>query len=415
MKRFGTAILAILFVVSSLALSSCGSGSVNVTAADGLNLHAVATLVRQAHNGEHFEELLNSSGINNLDLDYDGHKDIINVQEYGDGAFRGFSLSTMLGDQSIQQIAEIQFHQHPSGITFQIHGNPQIYGPDYYIRSAQPMSIGQAALLAWMFIPNRVVYVSPYNRFYLPPLYAPVRVVPVIEYRKVTKTVVTTTSIPVQQVSKPVIQATVQSPNVGKSSPAIVAPLAKPTEMQKQFQARPETKKMQQATGFANPSSNPAAPAVPKKPGLDTPSVAPVSPTPAGKSALPATTVTPQPTTAHPTTMDKGFKSRPEAKEMKDATGFASPSKYPAIPVPAVQQPVARPTPAPLAQPAPAASVPGTSQGEPAKKVVIPQFVVPRPAAAPRLVTPTPTPQAPQASRPAAPVPSPSTSRPNPK
>ncbi|MEK7082840.1 MAG: hypothetical protein AAB972_01605, partial [Patescibacteria group bacterium] len=312
----------------------------------------------------------------------------INVQEYGDGAFRGFSLSTMLGDQSIQQIAEIQFQQHPSGVTFQIHGNPEIYGPNYYIRSAQPMSIGQAVLLAWMFTPNRVAYVPRYNRFYLPPSYVAVRVVPVIEYRKVTKTVVTTTSIPVQQVSKPVIQATVQSPNVGKSSPAIVAPLAKPTEMQKQFQARPETKKMQQATGFANPSSNPAAPAVPKKHGLDMPPVAPiVTPAPAGKSALPATTVTPQPTTTHPTAMDKGFKPRPQEKEMKGATGFASPQIDPAVPAPTTPRPASAPAPtvaAPKKESAPVVTP------TPTPHVVTPKAITPQPqTVAPRTVAPT--------------------------
>lgn len=413
MKRFGTAVLAILFALSPMVLSSCGNES--VTAADGLNLHAVADLIMhgQARDGEHFEESLNGSGINNLDLDHDGHKDIISVHEYGDGAFRGFSLSTMLGDQSVQQIAEIQFQQHPSGITFQIHGNPQIYGPNYYIRSAQPMSVGQAVLLAWLFVPHRVVYISPYNRFSPPPAYVAVRVIPVVEYRKITNPVVARTSVAVQQVAKPVIQApaSVKSPNEGKSSSAIVAPLAKPTEMQKQFQARPETKKMQQATGFANPSTNPAVPAVPK-PGSSTPSSAPIaSPTPATKptqSPVGTTTVTPQPTPSNPTAMDKQFQQRPSEKDMKGATGFVSPSTSP---VPKAQEPVGTPVPSTVApKKEPTAPTPLVAPKVETPKPVTPQpqAVTPSPAL-PRAMTPTPTPQ--PAPRPSTPTPSPSPSK----
>lgn len=114
----------------------------------------------------------------------DGNVDYLNVHEYGDGDFRGFSISTTLADGSVQQVAEIQFQRGLNGINLQIHGNPQIYGPNYYVRSAQPLTVGQIMFLHWLYSP-RVVFISPYNRLYLPPAYTRVRVVPVATYRTV--------------------------------------------------------------------------------------------------------------------------------------------------------------------------------------------------------------------------------------
>ena len=239
-------ILAIL-CVAVFALTSCSDRP--LTAADGLNLHAVATLVKQAQHGEHFEHLLNTSGINNLDLDGDGEVDYINVTEYGDGDFRGFSLSTTLKDNSVQQIAEIQFQRGMNGIHLQIHGNPQIYGNNYYVRSAQPLTMSQVVFFHWLYSP-RVVFVSPYSRYTLPPAYAVVRTVPVTKYRTVTTTVVEKSGVKVEQTQKSAITATVKSPNEGKASSAVVAPLTAPTETQKKFQERPETKEVQKAAGF---------------------------------------------------------------------------------------------------------------------------------------------------------------------
>ncbi len=230
-----------------LPLVSCSDQP--LTAADGLNLHAVMGLVKQARDGEHFENLLNTSGINNMDLDGDETVDYINVTEYGDGDFRGFSLSTTLHDNSVQQIAEIHFQRTLSGVIIQLHGNAQIYGPNYYIRSAQPMTLSQAMFLHWMFSP-RVVYASAYNRHHLPPSYAVIRVVPVTTYRTVTKTVVETNGVKVEQVQKAAIVPTVKSPNEGKASTVVVAPLKEPTRAQKEFQARTETREIQKAAGF---------------------------------------------------------------------------------------------------------------------------------------------------------------------
>ena len=317
-------VMSTLLACFMFTLASCGGSQQPMTAADGLNLHAVATLVKQARDGEHFENLLNASGINNLDLDGDGNIDYINVKEYGDGDFRGFSLSTALSDGSIQQISEVQFQRGLNGISLQIHGNPQIYGQNYYIRPHQPISVGQVMFLHWLYSP-RVVYVSRYSRLYLPPAYVPTRVVSVTTYRTVTTKTVQTSDMKIQQAQKPTITATVKSPNEGKSSPAIVAPLKAPTAVQKEFQARPETKEIQKATGFT-------------KPQVGTPGAVPSTPLPKQNVTVPPAAT--QPPSAHGTqpvaphsTINKEFIGRDAEKSMAPATGFApKPSTVPQVP-----------------------------------------------------------------------------------
>ena len=314
MRRWIVVLTAVLALCSANLLISCSDRQ--FTAADGLNLHAVAALVKQAQNGEHLEQLLNTSGVNNLDLDGDGIVDYMNVTEYGDGDFRGFSLSITLNDQSVQQIAEIQFQRGLNGISLQIHGNPQIYGHNYYVRSAQPLTLGQVAFLHWIYSP-RVVFVSPYSRHYLPPAYAVVRTVPVTTYRTVTTTTVQKAGIKVEQTQKPAITTTVKSPNEGKSSDAVVAPLTAPTQTQKQFQERPETKQIQQASGFGKKkTSEPDKAVVPEK------TRPPANQNPAIKQdARPAQTVT------EPTTTNKKFEERAPDKTVPQAKGFAPKSQ----------------------------------------------------------------------------------------
>lgn len=319
-----------------ISLTSCGDSHVS-TAADGLNLHAVASLISQAHDGEHFEAVLNQPSINNLDLDGDGQLDYINVTEYGEGLFRGYSLTVHMPDGSVQQVAEITFqHNSLAGhVTFQIHGNPQIYGANYYVRSAQPLSLSQAIFLQWAFTP-RVIYVSPYSRTYLPSTYVRVRTVPVTTYRTVTTPTVKNSGVKLQETKKAVITPTVQSPNAGKASAAIVAPLKQPTATQKQFQERPETKQIQKATGFAKspvrPETKTLTPTLPKK---ETPPA--VLPTDKTKT-------------------QKEFMERDNKKPIAPATGFGAPKTTTKTPPPpaAITRP-SSPPPSPARVPAPSA------------------------------------------------------------
>ena len=307
MKRWIGALTLLCMAVLMMA-SSCDRP---LTAADGLNLHAVAALVKQVQNGEHFEQLLNTSDVNNLDLDGDGSVDYINVTEYGDGDFRGFSLSTTLNDGSVQQVAEIQFQRTVNGIGLQVHGNPQIYGQNYYVRSAQPLSVSQVIFFHWLYSP-RVVFVSPYSRRALPPAYMVIRTVPVTRYRTITTTAVDKAGIKVERTQKSAIKVTVKSPNEGKSSGAVVAPLTAPTQTQKQFQERPETKQIQKAAGFGKKAAEPDKVAVPEK------AQSSATQNPAmKKEQAPPQTLTP------PSTTNKRFEERAPDKTIPQAKGFA--------------------------------------------------------------------------------------------
>ena len=97
----------ILFICSSC---SDEKDNINITtmvsAADGLDLKAVAEVLKDCKDAESLEKKLNASGgVNNLDLDENGKVDYIRVTEYGDKDNRGFSLSVELEKGEEQEIA----------------------------------------------------------------------------------------------------------------------------------------------------------------------------------------------------------------------------------------------------------------------------------------------------------------------
>ena len=107
-----------------------------VSAADGLDLQAVGDLLKRAKDAEQLEKLLNDSGegINNLDLDENGEADYIQVDEYGSGDNRGFSLTVETSAGEEQEVATIEIEKSGSDADVQIHGNSQIYGHNHYYR-----------------------------------------------------------------------------------------------------------------------------------------------------------------------------------------------------------------------------------------------------------------------------------------
>jgi len=334
-----------------LTLTSCGDQV--ITAADGLNLHAVIGIIQRAQDAEDLEKHLNQpQGVNNLNLNGDGHINFIHVHEYQEPNLRGYSLTVRMDDDSIQEIADIKIKQDTLGFYIQIHGNPQIYGSNYFVTSRVGHNT-RVPFLMWAFVPRPTMYVTPsYRRGYYPSWYLAPTVVPIVQYRTVTKTVVQ--KVVVREVEKPVITSTVASPHAGKSSPIIVAPLKEPTQTQKQFLERPETKQIQQATGFAKP----------KPADVIKPAVQEVQPARPVQTPPPTSNVAP--TTSGRTTTDKQFQERPD-KEIPTAKGFGNKSDPTApaqvgpkvtLPAPTHTAPThSAPTPA-VSSPAPAISTP---------------------------------------------------------
>ncbi len=231
-----SAFFVLILAVASMGLVSCSSTPQPPMAGDGLQLPSVGSLFEKARDGAEFEKLLNTTGVNNLDLDEDRVIDSIDVVEYGSGMNRGFSLTVDMGGGHIQRIAEITLRMGGDGwVHYAIRGDPQLYPYDGYFEARlQPTAV---AFLRWAFMPNRVVYVPTYRH---DPYFVPERraVLAPRVYRDKVVVIEKQTTVVVKKVTKvPVADPALQSPNEGKASAIIKAPLANPTATQKEFQA----------------------------------------------------------------------------------------------------------------------------------------------------------------------------------
>lgn len=223
--------------VGAILLSSCSAPAPKP--GDNLRLAPVASLFERTKDAHEFEHMLNTSGINNLDLDEDGVVDPISVQEYGSGYRKGFSLTVDMGGGHIQQVAEIKMDAGMDGwVHYVIEGNSQLYGYGHYWSGRLHPS--NALLLAWIFAPNRTTLYAPSYRYgYYPPTYTTRRVVEYKVYETHTVTIAKQSKVAQsvkQQKNAPAIAQDLKSPNEGKFSDIVKAPLVAPTQTQKQFQ-----------------------------------------------------------------------------------------------------------------------------------------------------------------------------------
>jgi hypothetical protein len=136
-------------------------------ARENLDLRAVGALLEKAGNPEEFEYLLNSEGVNNLDLNRDGEVDYISVSEFEDryDEERGISLFSRFSPELIQEIATIIFDREgfrdASGARILLTGNEQLYGDDYYYETN--WRDRSASMIDWLFDDERDNYYrSPY-------------------------------------------------------------------------------------------------------------------------------------------------------------------------------------------------------------------------------------------------------------
>ena len=244
--------LKLLAAVLLVAAFGCGGSEtrlqVNVTtlssAADGLDLQAVAELLKKADTAEKFESLLNdpAEGLNNLDLDEDNNVDFIKVTEYGEGDSTGFSLTVDMGGGDEQELATIDMVKSAGGdIDVEMQGNEQIYGANSYYHRRYGLT--EMLLFGYMFRPHRP-YFSPYYYGFYPGFYRPYGVVGVGVYRTRTSGVVSRSTTQVSRKSGSTATNKATSPNKGKTSGKIKAPLKSPSASQKSFQSRNPSKQV---------------------------------------------------------------------------------------------------------------------------------------------------------------------------
>lgn len=332
--------VALLSCALGAGVSGCGeesSGKV-ATAADGLNLYAVASLIKsgRVHNAESLQAMLAcGQGYNNLNLDGDDFCNDIQVTEYsnfnayGFGAVRGYSLTAHLNDGSVQEVARIEIQNDARGVMLSIRGNEQIYGPGYNLNSRLASNVSAVRFLVWAFAPTRTYGYVPGVII----VERRTRVVPVTQYRQVTGTIVKEVPVEVKKETKAAVTSMVPSPNAGQVSTTIKAPLAAPTTVQQEFQKRPENKPV--AVGSFG-KTKPADQATP--PATATPGVPKPLPQIGDKKPLPATSPVDK---VDPKNIDQSFQKRDTDKSVTPG-GFGKEKKP--VEVPATPPAVA-PTP----------------------------------------------------------------------
>lgn len=196
MFRQSSRMLLASCLTASLCLSACKGGgdnnnqdqrrqtrttttqSVNTTAmvSEGLELSMLPELVTQARNGEELEEILNNSGVNNLDLNDDDYVDYLNVEEFRENGQRGFLLFTNEDNERVD-VAQVMVDRQQNSSEVIVQGNPAYYGNE--ARYASSFPLGQVLLAAWLFdmarprYYHRPYYYGSYPKYYKRTAYIP--------------------------------------------------------------------------------------------------------------------------------------------------------------------------------------------------------------------------------------------------
>ena len=232
--RIFTAIAVLLF--SSLALSQESETVISPAseAAEGLDLQAVSELFKNASDLEKFERALNDpeTGVNNLDLNEDGEVDYIRVLEEAEDDTHILILQAQLGEDEFQDVATIEVEKSEEDYNMQVHGDEEVYGPEYYIVPAV-VRIHTWPIIVRIYRPGYHPYRSRFYWGFFPRWWKPYRVVTVpvyktrvVKYRSGNAFVVTKTGR-VRTVTK-VHYVPRKSPVFRKRVPARIAPAKNP-------------------------------------------------------------------------------------------------------------------------------------------------------------------------------------------
>lgn len=169
---------------------------------DNLDLYAVLDLFQKSKTIEEFEKSLNleSTGINNLDLDLDSKVDFIKVLTKEEGDDFTFILQVDVTKTEKQDVAVIIVSKDKDKkVTMQIIGDKDLYGKDYIVElkesktaavtanpgytgndtvivsapaSSTTVIVESAPIVQYVYSPAYVPYVPPYYYGYYPPYFA---------------------------------------------------------------------------------------------------------------------------------------------------------------------------------------------------------------------------------------------------
>jgi len=165
---------------------------------DNLNLYAVMKLFQESQTLEEFERKLNyeDTRVNNLDLDGDGRVDYIRVIDNVDGNVHNIVLQVALNPRENQDVAVFTvWRESNDRVLIQLTGDEQLYGRDYiiepiideavtpnpgYTGNVQVVRTTTFEIAAWplvrfIYMPNYVVWHSPWYYSYYPSYWRPWR------------------------------------------------------------------------------------------------------------------------------------------------------------------------------------------------------------------------------------------------
>jgi hypothetical protein len=222
-------------------------------AADGLDLKALAAMLKGVKDGEDLERQLNQeNGINNLDLNEDGKVDFIKVTEFGEPKKSlGYSLTTEPVKGEEQEIATIQITNEGETANVEVSGNQQIYGSGHHYHSSP--GIGTWLLLGYMMGGNYSFYRSPYYYGYYPRYYRPYSPISRSSYYSRSSAYYKNSNF--TRTAAPRISS-LSNPNRGKvANKGITKNLKSPTASQKTFASR-NPNKAARTGGFGRKSTS---------------------------------------------------------------------------------------------------------------------------------------------------------------
>lgn len=182
--RMTTVFVVLLFSSISLSQESDTVISPASEAAEGLDLQAVSELFKNASDLEAFEKALNDpeTGVNNLDLNEDGEVDYIRILEETAEDTHFIILQAQLGKDEFQDVATIEVEKSEEDYNMQVHGDEELYGPDYYIVPAV-VRIHTWPILVRMYRPGYHPFRSRFYWGFFPRWWKPYRVVTVPAYK----------------------------------------------------------------------------------------------------------------------------------------------------------------------------------------------------------------------------------------
>jgi hypothetical protein len=207
MKKFAALFIIIACMLSGLNARAQAEEEKLDLPGDNLNLYAVLKLFQESETLEGFERKLNDedSEINNLDLDGDNNIDYIRVYDNVDGNLHTITLKVAVSDREDQDVAVFFVEKKEDGqVLIQLIGDEDLYGKDYIIEPNSLSDNGETAnpgyngnrerrdepvevrnnttyviaswpLVRYIYVPNYVIWRSPWRWQYYPNYWHPWR------------------------------------------------------------------------------------------------------------------------------------------------------------------------------------------------------------------------------------------------